>query len=654
MLRARPPNGFVAERATPPERTADLIEPNANLKTDGIPPIPRELAARVAPYTEFSPTSAVDWHPERRELIVAQRAGDLTQLHVVSSPGAPPRQITSFAEPVSVGSYLARKPEALVFWRDTGGNEQHQLYRLDAPGATPFLLTDPARKHDPGGFTRARDRLLVQTTDLDSTGRRERPDCELALIDPLQAERPRTIATLPGTGWSDFSFSFDDKRLAMLEYKSVSESYVWVMDIASSARTRVFPASGDTKPIASAALNFSRDGNGLFLATDRDSEFRRLAYLDLDSGNLEYFGTRVDGDVEGIALSPDGRTLAVTTNEAGFGVLRLYDADTRRALPPPALPAGIASGAVWHSNSRDLAVTVASAQSAGEAYVIDTRENRVERWTQTKSFGLDSASFQDAEPVAWQSFDGRTIGGFMIRPPARFTGRRPVIVAIHGGPESETRPGFNEFWNYFVDELGIAVIRPNVRGSTGRGKTFVALDDGIKREGAVKDIGALLDWIRGQPALDAERVAIFGRSYGGYMVLGVATTFPDRIVGAVDIVGIANFVSFLESTESYRRDLRRVEYGDERDPAMREFLDRISPVNNAHKIRAPLFVVAGRNDPRVRYTEAEQIVAAARKNGVPVGYLLADNEGHVFERKENVDHVFYATILFLSEHLLGN
>jgi dipeptidyl aminopeptidase/acylaminoacyl peptidase len=310
------------------------------------------------------------------------------------------------------------------------------------------------------------------------------------------------------------------------------------------------------------------------------------------------------------------------------------------------------SGAVWHQNSRDLAVSVASAQSPSDVYAIDTRENRVERWTTTTVPGLDGSSFRTPEPIFWKSVDGRTVSGFITRPPARFTGKRPVIVMIHGGPESQARPGFLGRWNYFLDELGIAIIQPNVRGSTGYGKTFVALDNGMKREDSVKDIGSLLDWIRTQPDLDADRVASEGSSYGGYMVLAVATNFPERIAGTVDIVGIANFVSFLETTESYRRDLRRVEYGDERDPTMRAFLTRVSPVNNAHKIKAPLFIVAGLNDPRVRYTEAEQIVAAARKNGVPVWYLLADNEGHGFARKANADFMFCAMAMFLKQRLL--
>jgi dipeptidyl aminopeptidase/acylaminoacyl peptidase len=633
---------------------ADVIAPNANLKADGIPPIPAALAAKLNPYAEFKPASTVDWHPEKRELIVARRAGNVTQLHLVTAPGAEPKQLTSYPDPVRFGAYLAKKPDALVFSRDAGGNEQRQIYRLDSAVATPVLLTDERRKNDAESFNHARDRLLVATTDVDATGKRDDPNTDISLLDPLEPAKSRKIATLPGTGWSDFSFSFDDKRVAFIQFKSINQTYVWVMDLATNVGKPVLPAAGDATPgpIATFNVNFARDGKGLFLSTDRDGEFQKLAYFDLGSGKLEYFGEGGDWDVESIVLSPDGRTLAVITNEAGVGVLRLYDADTRRALPKPPLPVGTVGGVVWHQNSRDLAVTVSSAQSPSDVYAIDTRTNRVERWTETKVPGLDASIFRNSELVSWKSFDGRTISGFLTRPPARFTGKRPVIVMIHGGPEGQARPGFLGRWNYFLDELGIAIIQPNVRGSTGFGKTFVALDNGMKREDSVKDIGALFDWIRTQPDLDADRVATEGGSYGGYMVLAVATNFPDRIAGTVDIVGVANFVSFLESTESYRRDLRRVEYGDERDPAMRAFLTRISPTNNVQKIKAPLFVIAGLNDPRVRYTEAEQIVAAARKNGVPVWYLLADNEGHGFARKANADFLFYAMAVFFQERLL--
>jgi dipeptidyl aminopeptidase/acylaminoacyl peptidase len=635
-------------------RAADVVVPNPNLKTENIPPIPAALAAKVAPYTEFKPTTAVSWHPKERELLVARRAGNVVQLHRVAKPGEEPRQLTDFAEPVRFGVYWPKAPDTLVYTRDTGGNEQQQLFRLDAGSATPVLLSDANRKNESAGMTRARDFLLVETTDVDKTGKRENPTLELSLLDPLDPSKSRIVATLPGTGWGDYTFSFDDKRLAMIEYISVNESYVWLMDVASGERRRVLPPEGakPAQPVFSGDLNFARDGNGLFLATDRDGEFRKLAYLELATGKLDYFGEGGNWDVESIALSPDGRTLAVITNEAGIGVLRLYDAHTRKALPRPPLPVGSARGLVWHENSRDLAVSVNSAQSPSDVYGIDIRENRVARWTESRVARLDAAQFRNAERIEWKSFDGRTIGGFIVRPAPKFTGKRPVIVSIHGGPEGQTRPGFLGRSNFFIDELGIALIYPNVRGSTGYGKTFVALDNGVKREDSVKDIGALFDWIRTQPDLDASRVLVEGGSYGGYMALAVATNFPDRIAGAIDVVGIANWVSFLENTESYRRDLRRVEYGDERDPAMRAFLAKISPANNADKIKAPLLVVQGKNDPRVPFTEAEQIVAAARKNNVPVWYLLADNEGHGFARKANVDFLFYAMIVFIEERLL--
>jgi dipeptidyl aminopeptidase/acylaminoacyl peptidase len=313
----------------------------------------------------------------------------------------------------------------------------------------------------------------------------------------------------------------------------------------------------------------------------------------------------------------------------------------------------VLGGLEWHKNNRDLMFLVSSARSPTDAYVLDADTGKVERWTESETGGLNPATFAEPELVRWTSFDGRTISGFLFRPPAgKFTGKRPVIVNIHGGPEGQSRPSFNGRLNYFINELGCALIFPNVRGSTGYGKEFVTLDNGFKREDSVKDVGALLDWIGKQDGLDADRIMVTGGSYGGYMALAVATTYDDRIRAAVSVVGISNFVTFLERTESYRRDLRRVEYGDERDAKMREFLTRIAPLNNASKITKPLFVVQGRNDPRVPYTEAEQMVETVRRNGTPVWYLLAKDEGHGFSKKRNADYLFYATVLFIQEHLL--
>ena len=629
---------------------AQEFAPNSNLRAEGIPPIPASLARTAGLYTEFRPRFVIAWHPVRHELLVATRAKNTTQLHHVRSPLGELAQITDYTEPVRAGLWLTAKPEALVFTRDAGGNEQGQVYRLEPGMREPALLTDAKRRHQMQALNRARDRLLVTSTDVDqAAGRREKPTVDLSLLDPLSGNAKK-LATLPGTGWGDFSFSFDDRRLAAIEFRSVTDASVWVIDLASGERKEVLPTDRSRK-IGISDLNFSRDGRGLFLDTDSEGEFRRAAYLDFATGALSSFGP-VDADVEELVLSDDGRKLAMVTNERGVGVLRIYDADTRRELARPSVPIGTVSGVHWHHDSTALAFNLNSAQSPSDVYALELASGRVTRWTESKVPGLDAATFRNAQLISWKSFDQREINGFITRPPQRFTGKRPVLVQIHGGPEGQARPGFIARWNYYVNELGIALIEPNVRGSTGYGKTFVSLDNGVLREDSVKDIGALFDWIAAQPDLDPSRIAVAGGSYGGYMSLAVATHYSPRIAGTIDVVGIANFVTFLERTESYRRDLRRVEYGDERDPAMRAHLERISPVANASKIRKPLLVVHGRNDPRVPYTEAEQIVETVRKNGTPVWYLLAANEGHGFAKKENVDYYFFATIAFLQETLL--
>jgi dipeptidyl aminopeptidase/acylaminoacyl peptidase len=293
-----------------------------------------------------------------------------------------------------------------------------------------------------------------------------------------------------------------------------------------------------------------------------------------------------------------------------------------------------------------------SARSTADAYSLDVTTGKVDRWTMSETGGLVATNLNEQQLVRWKSFDGRTISGFLYRPAAKFNGKRPVIIDIHGGPEGQSRPSFQGSYNYFLNELGVAVIYPNVRGSTGYGKTFLSLDNGFKREDSYKDIGALLDWIKTRPDLDADRVMVTGGSYGGHMTLAVATYYPDRIACALAYVGPSNLVTFLENTSAYRRDLRRVEYGDERDPKMREFLTRIAPANNVQKIRKPLFVVAGANDPRVPVTESEQMVKAVRGHGTPVWYLMAKDEGHGFAKKKNNDYLLYSTILFAREYLL--
>ncbi|HEX6625221.1 MAG TPA: prolyl oligopeptidase family serine peptidase, partial [Pyrinomonadaceae bacterium] len=365
-----------------------------------------------------------------------------------------------------------------------------------------------------------------------------------------------------------------------------------------------------------------------------------------------YLTDHIKWDVDDFELSPDGSTIALVTNEDGISRLRLLDTKTRKEKTPPELPVGLVGALEWHDNGRDLGFSLSSARSTSDVYSLDVKTGKVERWTFSETGGLNTDNLSDPQLVKWKSFDGREISGFLYLPPARFTGPRPLIINIHGGPEAQARPGFLGRTNYYLNEMGVAILYPNVRGSSGYGKTFLALDNGFKREDSYKDIGALLDWLPTQPRLDASRVMVTGGSYGGHMAFAIATLYSDKIRASLPVVGISNLVSFLERTESYRRDLRRAEYGDERDPRMRAFMTHIAPLTNASKITKPIFIVQGGNDPRVPLNEAEQMVKTVRQNNTPVWYLMAKDEGHGFNKKKNQDFQFYATIMFVREYLL--
>ncbi|HEY0818521.1 MAG TPA: prolyl oligopeptidase family serine peptidase [Rhizobacter sp.] len=631
---------------------AAVLAPNANLVVQGIPPVPAALVSKVATYTDFRGHGFADWHPTRREMLVSHRQGNTTQIFRLAGALQAPEPLTDAADPVSTASYEPVRGDYIVFERSAGGSEAGQLYRLDLATRQTTLLTDPAERHDFGGWLRRSARLVVSSLPLDKSaqgGTRPQVTTTFRLLDPMNPGAARTLAVLEGGGWYASGVSHDERRLALTRYLSAAESQVWLMDLATGATTQVLPAPGSTERATHFASGFLPGDTGLYVISDRASEFRELMAYRLADRSLTRMSAHIPWDVSSAAVSDDGRRVAAQLNVDGRDELHLFDGDTLQALPRPALPPGSIGSASFHRQSGELAFTLNSAKGPSQLHTLDSR-GRVQPWTRPYAPpGVDMAGFPDPRIVRWTSFDGRSISGLLNLPPARFTGRRPVMVLIHGGPEAQATVGFLGRYNYFVNELGIAILQPNVRGSSGFGKSFLALDDGRKREDAVKDIGALLDWIATQPGLDPTRVVVSGGSYGGYMSLAVAVHYGDRIAGAIDIVGISNFVTFLQNTESYRRDLRRVEYGDERDPAMRAFLERISPLTNAHRITKPLFVVQGRNDPRVPYTEAEQIVAKARANGTPVWYLRAENEGHGFARKENADYQFYATILFLQK-----
>lgn len=625
---------------------ADTINPTANLVVEGVPAIPATIAQEVKRYTESRSASFGGWHPQRLEMLVSTRFGNTAQLHQVAAPLGMRRQMTFFDEPVGSGGYDPIDGKFFLFSRDTGGNEFSQLFRYDFADGRVTPLTDGGRSQN--GFSAWSPDYRLR---LYSSTRRNGADRDLYVMDPRDPKNTdRLVLQVSGGGWGARDWSPDGRTLIVGEYVSVNESHLWLVDFATGEKREFSPRA--EKGVAYGGAAFTADGKGVIYSCDRDSEFTRLFFHDLETGQAKVVTEGFKGDVSGVALSRDRRRGVFFVSEDGIDRAYLLDMATLAYRPITGLPAAQLGGGSWHRDNRHVAFTVSSARAVSDVYALDADTGVVTRWTESELGGLVAANLSEPELVKWKSFDGLEISGFLYRPPGSFIGRRPVIINIHGGPEGQSNPVFIGRSNYYLNELGVAIIYPNVRGSTGFGKTFATLDNGPKREDSVKDIGALLDWIAQQPDLDASRVMVTGGSYGGYMTLACAVHYSDRLRAAVDVVGISNFITFLNNTESYRRDLRRVEYGDERDPAMRAVFERISPLNQAEKIKIPMFIVQGANDPRVPRTEAVQMAERIRANGGPVWYLEAKDEGHGFRKKSNADFQFYSTVMFVREFLL--
>ncbi len=568
-----------------------------------------------------------------------------SSLHLVTTPGGARRQLTFFNDPVAGGGFEPKRGDHLVFVQDNGGGEFYQLHRYDLVDGKITLLTDGKSRNSGPTWANGGGRFAYTST------RRNGKDTDLYLIDPVNPKSDTMLLALSGGGWRVSDWSPDDAKLLLTEYISINESHLWSVDVRTAKLERITARS--TEKISWTGAKFARHGRSVFVTSDQGSEFQRLCRYDLASHKLTPFTAALPWDIESFQLSPDGRTIAFVSNEDGVSVLHLLDASNGRERRKPKLPLGVITGLEWHQNNRDLGFTLSSARSPADAYSLDVRSGKLTRWTESETGGLNPQGFAEPELIKLKSFDGVRISAFVYRPDARkFPGKRPAIISIHGGPESQSRPIFQARNNFYVNELGVALVVPNVRGSDGYGKTFLTLDNGFKREDSVRDIGAVLDWIQQDAALDGTRVAVMGGSYGGYMTLASMVHFNDRLRCGVDVVGISSFITFLKNTQDYRRDLRRVEYGDERDPAMAAHLEKISPLTNVKKIGKPLFVVQGKNDPRVPVTEAEQMVKAIRENGGQAWYLMAKDEGHGFAKKKNADFQFLSTILFFREHLL--
>ncbi len=621
------------------------ITPPESIVADNVAKIPTALAETAGRYGAYRSAGLSDWNPTAREMLIATRFGDTPQLHLVRTPGGARHQLTFYSDAVTNGRFHPNGGDYIVFSKDIGGGEWYQLYRCDLKTGDVTLLTDGKARNLIGPWSSKGDELAYMST------RRTGKDTDLWVMNPADPRTDHLLTKFEGGGWEPLDWSPDDKWILLKEELSINEAYLWLVDTNTGEKTVLTARDGKEK-ISYGDGQFSKDGKGVYLTTDRESEFHRLAYLDLATKRTKYLTSNIPWDVEAFRLSRDGRNLAFVTNEAGVSVVHVRKSNFEKDDSLPKLPAGVVGTIRWHQNNHDLGFTVTNARGPGDAFSIDITTGKIERWTNSET-AVKTDAFPEAEMVKWKTFDEKEISGFLYRPPfAKFPGKRPVLVVIHGGPEGQSQPVFLGRSNYYLNELGIALIYPNVRGSTGYGKTFSLLDNGLQREDTYKDINSLFDWIGTQADLDASRICVTGGSYGGHMTLAVATFYSDRIKCSVDIVGMSNLVTFLEHTEAYRRDLRRVEYGDERDPKMHQFLEKIAPMNNIEKIKKPMMVVAGKNDPRVPVSESEQIAAALKKQGTPVWFLLGKDEGHGFRKKTNLDFQFYATVEFLKEYLL--
>ena len=605
---------------------------------DGVPEISTELANQLAKYQNARSASVVGWLDDG--LLIATRFGDTTQLHHVASPMGMRRQLTFSSDRIGSAA-VPRIPDAdgFVYLKDEGGDEEYQLFWFDFESGESTMLTSGQSRNTGVGFSPTGTKLGYTSID------RGASDWNLNLGSP--GESPQTILRDEGVGWSISGWRPDEKRVIVRRFISTSESELYEYDIEQQQRTRLMP---DLKPTYFSGGVYAADGQSVYFLSDLSGEYLSLHLLDLTTGEIENVTADLTWDLQSFAVTRERNLMAYVINEAGYGTLRAMKLPSHESVEMPNFGKTRIGGLRFSPDSKRLAMSMSSSTSPWDVYVYELEDGSLTRWTESELGGMPSGSLVEPEIVSYSSFDGLDIPAVVYR--AQGEEPSPVLIDIHGGPTSQFRPGFSPLTQFYAGELGITVIGPNVRGSTGYGMTYARLDDGMLREHSVKDIGALLDWIETQPDLDSSRVMVEGGSYGGYMVLASMVHYSDRLVGGISVVGISNFVTFLESTRGYRRDLRRVEYGDERDPEMRAFLESIAPMNHVDKISKPMLIGQGLNDPRVPASESEQIVAALKANDVPVWYVLANDEGHGFRKKVNRDYWNQVFATFVIKHLL--
>ncbi|GCF07691.1 S9 family peptidase [Dictyobacter arantiisoli] len=554
-----------------------------------------------------------------------------------------PEQLTFRGERVA-GAIYSPVADMLLVIGDLGGNESMQFFLLNADGSEWTALTDRLDvMHIFGGWSPDGTRIAYSSNARD-------PHYFDVYEHDIATGEVRRVLQQDGTNYT-VGYSPDGQQILVTRRISNTRAQLLLVDLPTGQIRALTPdpTVGERGAEYSNAA-WAADGQGLYVLSNRDRQFRALAYLDLATLELRYL-MEVNWDAEHLALTTDGSFLALSTNEDGYSKLELFDVsqgwEQRQLLNGLGLPAGVIYDLCWSQDGVRLALSYTAPDDAMDIYVWDRLAGVITRATQSARGGIPRSAFVHPQLVRYPTFDGREIPAFLYLP-QQAQQNIPVVINVHGGPEGQSRPLFDPVTQYFVS-LGYAVLAPNVRGSVGYGYDYQSLDDVRLRMDSVADLRAAALWLRERSIAAADKIVVMGGSYGGFMVLSAITTYPDLWAAAVDIVGIANFVSFLENTGPYRRKLREAEYGSlEHD---REFLEQISPIRSVDQITAPLFVVHGANDPRVPVGEAEQIVAALRERQVPVEYLRFEDEGHGLIKRSNRLIAYPAIARFLQQYL---
>lgn len=608
-----------------------------NIIYDGVPATPAALQAAIAPYYNARTATFQDWLPDG-SMLITTRFGDTYQVHRVARPGGARTQLTFFAEPVT-DAKVVPGASAYLYPRDVGGAEYYQAYVRTLAG-DETQLTAPNTRNQNFVFTKdGKTVVWSQVTPGD-------PNYDIVMADPSNPAGRKVIHE--GTGSiAPADISDDGKSVLLGRFHSSTWVELLILDVASGKLTPV----GPDRKIGYQASSFADGGASVVALSDDGAEHARPVVIDVKTGKVRDLEPGAKWGSEAMDVSPDGKTLALSVNEEGYSTLVLRDVATGKVLPGPKLPQGVLTAARFSPDGSKIGLSLSTSTSSGDVWSYDVASGALTRWTESELGGLSAANLVEPTLFRYPTFDGRQIPAFIYRPKRASGGKLPVVIQIHGGPEGQEQPNFNPRRQSWVNELGAAVIIPNVRGSSGYGKTYLGLDNAEKREDSVKDIGALLDWVARQPDLDASRVAVVGQSYGGYMVLAVAGHYNDRIAGAIDLYGISDWVTFLQNTEGYRRDNRRAEYGDERIPAMKAVFDRIAPIRMSDRMKKPMMVFQGANDPRVPKSESDQMVAKLRAQGTEVWYVVAKDEGHGIAKKANQEAVRATEVVFLKKVL---